>query len=95
MSAARQSWRTPVVALTGLIGACAVCCAGPLLAVLGGIGTAGLIGAFWLPALLLVAVLAGVGVAFELRRRRRAAACQPAQVGPVDLDTPTMINHDH
>ncbi|MGP4087586.1 hypothetical protein [Streptomyces sp. KR55] len=33
------------------LAACAVCCAGPLLAVLGGIGITSAIGALWMPVL--------------------------------------------
>lgn len=69
------------------IGACAVCCAGPLLALLGAIGVGSLIGALWVPALLVLAALAGAGV--WLLRARRARACARTPV-PVDLGMPTL-----
>lgn len=94
MSAARPSWRAPAVALAGLVGACAICCAGPLLAVLGGIGIASMVGAFWLPALLVVAALATLGILIEVRRRRHASAC-PSRTGPIDLAAPTLRSRDH
>ncbi|PYE11742.1 mercuric ion transport protein [Williamsia limnetica] len=92
MSAPGKSWRGPGAALAALVGACAVCCAGPLLAVLGGIGAAGLLGSLWVPALLTVVAIAAVGILVALRKRRRAS-CRVAQAGPVDLDLPTL-GHD-
>ncbi|MGP4012492.1 hypothetical protein [Streptomyces sp. 4N124] len=70
------------------VAACAVCCAGPLLAVLGGIGVTSAIGALWVPVLAVLAVAAGLGVLL-LRRRRRTAACRivPAVA---DLGMPTV-----
>lgn len=70
------------------LAACAVCCAGPILAVLGGIGATSAIGAFWVPALALLAVAAGLGF-LVIRRRRRTASCRtaPAQA---DLGLPTL-----
>ncbi|MFE7358053.1 hypothetical protein ACFU8Q_34230 [Streptomyces sp. NPDC057543] len=68
--------------------ACAVCCAGPLLALLGGIGAASALASLWIPALAVVAVAAAVG-AYVLRRRRRAAACKTT-AGPVDLGLPAV-----
>lgn len=94
MSVPRRSWRTPSAAVAAVVGACALCCAGPLLAILGGLGIAGLLGAFWLRALLIVTVLAVVGGALLALRRRRAGACTWAQVGPVDLATPTVFTRD-
>ncbi|MGW3457999.1 hypothetical protein ACWDRL_31525 [Streptomyces albidoflavus] len=70
------------------VAACAVCCAGPLLAVLGGIGVTSAIGALWLPVLAVLAVAAGLGI-LVVRRRRRTASCRtaPAQA---DLGMPTL-----
>ncbi|MGW3661027.1 hypothetical protein ACWD6R_37725 [Streptomyces sp. NPDC005151] len=80
-------WGTALAGLAALA-ACAVCCAGPLLAVLGGIGLTSAVGAFWMPALAVVA--AGAGISFVLvRRRRRAVACSTGDEGPVDLGMPT------
>jgi len=55
--------------------ACAACCAGPLLAIVGSVGAASLLGAYWVPGLLVVAVLAGIVVTVLLVRRHRAKAC--------------------
>ena len=68
------------------VGACAVCCAGPVLAVLGGLSIASLAGAVWVPALALVAALALLGVVWVLRKRRRGTCATPA--GPVELGMP-------
>ncbi|WP_328828831.1 hypothetical protein OHT77_14685 [Streptomyces sp. NBC_00252] len=74
------------------VAACAVCCAGPLLAVLGGIGAASFIGAIWIPGLAVVAVAAASAAVWVQRRRKRASACQTGP-GPVDVDMPTGIPH--
>jgi hypothetical protein len=68
------------------VGACAVCCAGPVLAVLGGLSIASLAGAVWIPALAVVAVIALAGVVWGLRKRRRATCATPS--GTVDLGMP-------
>jgi nitrate/nitrite transporter NarK len=65
------------------IGACAVCCAGPVLAVLGGLSIASLAGAVWIPALAVVAVIAFVGMVWVLRRRRRATGPQRLLTNPL------------
>lgn len=66
--------------------ACAACCAGPLLAVVGSVGAASLLGAYWIPGLLVVAMLAGVVVTILLVRRHRAKACRlPATRVDVDI----------
>jgi hypothetical protein len=70
-----------------VIGACAVCCAGPILAVLGGLSVASVIGAVWIPALPVVAVAALAGVVWIVRRRRNANTCQPSSA-PLDLGMP-------
>ncbi|WP_327370703.1 hypothetical protein [Streptomyces sp. NBC_01217] len=75
------------------VAACAVCCAGPLLAVLGGIGAASVIGAIWIPALAVVAVAAVVAALWLHRRRQKASACRSGP-GPVDVDMPTRIPSD-
>ncbi|WP_326793831.1 hypothetical protein OHA79_51305 (plasmid) [Streptomyces sp. NBC_00841] len=76
-----------------VVAACAVCCAGPLLAVLGGIGAASVIGAIWIPALAVVAVAAVVAALWVHRRRRQASACRSGP-GPVDVAMPTRIPSD-
>ncbi|PYC87668.1 hypothetical protein C7C46_03600 [Streptomyces tateyamensis] len=67
-----------------------MCCAGPLLAVLGAVGAASAIGALWLPGLafLAAAALAAL-VVVRGRRRRRAAACSTAPAA-VDLGMPAL-----
>lgn len=74
------------------VAACAVCCAGPLLAVLGGIGAASVIGAIWIPALAVVTVAVASAAVWVQRRRKRASACH-TRPGPVDVDMPTRISH--
>ncbi|MCZ4507431.1 hypothetical protein O3Q52_04245 [Streptomyces sp. ActVer] len=74
------------------VAACAVCCVGPLLAVLGGIGAASVIGAIWIPALAVVAVLAASAAVWVHRRRKRTSACQTGP-GPVDVGMPTRVPH--
>ena len=64
-----------------------VCCAGPLLALLGGLGAASEVEAIWVPALALLAVVAVVALVV-VRRRRRVSACASAP-GPVELGLPT------
>lgn len=64
-----------IAAITAAILACAACCAGPLLAVVGGIGAASAFGAYWIPALAIIAVAAGLVVTVLLVRRHRAKAC--------------------
>jgi len=71
------------------LGFCAACCAGPVLALLGGIGAGVAVAAVWMPALAVVTVAAGLGV-FAVRRRRRRATCRPGQAGVVDLGMPTL-----
>jgi hypothetical protein len=66
------------------------CCAGPLLAVVGGLGVVSAVGAVWVPALAVVsvAVVVGVvGVGWGWRRRWRAAACG-TDAGVVALGLP-------
>ncbi|MGC4983851.1 hypothetical protein ACLQ18_24970 [Streptomyces sp. DT193] len=73
------------------IAACAVCCAGPILVVLGGIGVTSAIGALWMPALVALAVAAGLGVLVVRRRTTRAACRRGAAVA--DLGMPTVGPH--
>ncbi|WP_460650003.1 hypothetical protein [Kribbella endophytica] len=81
----RRGWGL-VGAVAAALGACAVCCAGPLLAVLGGLSIASLAASVWVPALAVVAVVAGGVIVVVLRRRRRASCAVPAQT--VDLGLP-------
>ncbi|MFD4764233.1 hypothetical protein ACFWOJ_37090 [Streptomyces sp. NPDC058439] len=82
-----RPWGTVGAGLAA-VAACAVCCAGPLLALLGGIGAASALASFWVPALAVVTGAATVG-AYVLHRRRRAAACETT-AGPVDLGLPAV-----
>ncbi|WP_328688120.1 hypothetical protein OHA74_53140 [Streptomyces phaeochromogenes] len=70
------------------VAACAVCCAGPLLAVLGGAGFASALGALWMPVLAVLAVAAGLGMLL-IRQRHRNAACTTAPA-LADLGMPTI-----
>ncbi|MGW5276936.1 hypothetical protein ACWEQP_31240 [Streptomyces sp. NPDC004044] len=80
-------WSTVLAGLAA-VAACAVCCAGPLLAVLGGIGLTSAVLAFWIPALAVSAAVAGLAFVL-IRRRRRSAACSTDEKGLVDLGMPT------
>ncbi|WP_264927278.1 hypothetical protein [Streptomyces sp. A012304] len=75
----------------GALAACAVCCAGPLLALLGGVGLASAVAAVWVPALAAVAVAAVLALVL-LRRRRRSASCRSGDPGPVDLGMPAVAD---
>ncbi|MGW5153184.1 hypothetical protein [Rhodococcus koreensis] len=88
-SSVSRPW-APVAAAGAAVAACAVCCAGPLLTLLAGIGVVSAGAALWMPALATVAVAAGLG-AVIVRRRRRRACRTPA--GPVDLNIPTLAIH--
>jgi hypothetical protein len=76
-----RPWST-IGGVAAAVGACAVCCAGPLVAVLGAVAAAGGLAAVWVPVLAVVAVAALVG-AFVVRRRRpvgvAVAAGRPAR----------------
>lgn len=80
-----------VVAGIAAVGACAVCCAGPLLAFFGGLSLVSLAASIWVPALALVAVAALAGAVWILRRRR-TSSCRIGDgdaAGPVELGMPT------
>lgn len=87
-----RPWGTVGAGLAA-VAACAVCCAGPLLALLGGISAASALVSLWIPALAVVAGAAAAG-AYVLDRRRRVAACQTT-TGPVDLGLPTVGTAPH
>ena len=81
--------RGGVVALWGAaLAACAVCCAGPVLAVLAAVGVSAGVAAAAVPALAVVA-LAAFGGVWWLRRRARAR-CAVAAAGSQDLGLPTV-----
>lgn len=62
--------------------ACVACCAGPLLAVLGGLSIAGLAGTLLIGSAGLL-IAAGAAAGFLLVRRRRRSACTVAPDEPV------------
>lgn len=73
----------------GIVGlgavACAACCAGPLLAILGGLSLAGLASTLLVGAVGL-AVFVAAGVAYiVVRRQRQAAVCAPPPTEPVPV----------
>lgn len=59
----RRSTGGSLTAVTAFVVACAVCYAGPLLAVVAGLGLTSAIGALWVPALALV-TMASVATAW-------------------------------
>lgn len=68
--------------------ACAACCAGPLIAVVGSVGAASLLGAYWVPGLFVVVAAAAAVLGVLLARRRRANACTvPAGQRTIELQT--------
>jgi membrane protein implicated in regulation of membrane protease activity len=76
----RPGSRRSTVAGVGVVAAaCAVCCAGPLLAIVGGVSALGAAAAFLLwPAVgVRLAAVAAVVALLVVRRRRRAAGCRP------------------
>jgi hypothetical protein len=82
--------RTAGFSLLGIgAAACAACCAGPILAFLGGLSLAGLASTLVFGTVgLVVAVGAAVAALFVLRRRRRSASCGIDQA-PVPLAPPS------
>jgi hypothetical protein len=66
-----------LTAVTAFVVACAVCCAGPLLAVVAGLSLTTAIGALWVPGLALVTI-ASVATAWWLRARSEARCAQPS-----------------
>ncbi|MDF2508252.1 MAG: hypothetical protein K0Q52_2111 [Microbacterium sp.] len=82
----RKSIASAVAAVGAAVLACAACCAGPLLAIIGSVGGASLLGSYWIPGLLVIALLAGIVVTMLLVRRHRAKACRlPAAPVAVDI----------
>jgi hypothetical protein len=68
--------------------ACVACCAGPILAFLGGLGIAGLASTLLIgTAGLLIAAAAGIALVV-VRRRRRAGCAVPPHTGPVEIAEP-------
>ena len=67
--------------------ACAVCCAAPIVGVLGLAGAAATAVTIAFAGLAFALVVAGTGLVLTLMRRRteRAQPCSPAEDGPVDV----------
>jgi hypothetical protein len=81
--------RTAGFSLLGIgAAACAACCAGPMLAFLGGLSLAGLVSTLVFGTVGLL-VAAGAAVAAQLvLRRRRGSSCDPDQA-PVPVASPS------
>jgi len=89
-----KPWTT-VATGAAAIGACAVCCAGPILTFFGGLSIVSLAGAIWIPAVAIVAVAALAGAVWILRRRK-ASSCRTAftdNSAPVDVGMPAPAAH--
>ena len=88
MTRDRKSIASTAAVVGAAVLACAACCAGPLLAIVGSVGAASLLGAYWIPGLLVVAVLAGIVVTVLMVRRHRAKACRlPSSRVDVDIQS--------
>ncbi len=72
--------------------ACAACCAGPLLAFLGGLAIAGTVGTIVIGTAVLL--VAAVGAAAFSVLRRRPVRCAPAPVDPVAVASPGKAQFD-
>jgi len=85
-SGLRRSWLGVGIAIL----ACAACCVGPLVALLGGVGIAAALGAWFVPVLIVLAIaaLSAAGAVWWVRRRRRAAC--PAPTPLADLGIPSV-----
>ncbi|MFC9552227.1 hypothetical protein ACFTWF_15360 [Rhodococcus sp. NPDC056960] len=71
------------------VGACSLCCARPVLTALGGLSVLSAVGAVWVPALTVAAILAVLMLLAVVRRRRASTSCEVAS-SPVDLEMPTV-----
>jgi Flp pilus assembly protein TadB len=87
----RTKRRTTTVTASAAAIACMACCAGPVLAVLGGLTIASIAAAVWIPPLSALAIAAATATIWVLRRRRTVARHSPDAVLPatVDLGMPT------
>jgi hypothetical protein len=70
--------------------ACAACCTGPIIGLLGSIGIASAVGAVFVPVLILLVVLAGAAGAWLLVRRRRTSAASAASSDPTERGLPAI-----
>ncbi len=83
----QRRWLLPVgVAALG----CAACCIGPILGVLGGIAAASTVGAVFVPALIVLAVLAVIAAGLLLRARHASAAAGDRTGRTVELGVPDV-----
>jgi hypothetical protein len=86
VSNAKLSKRSTVGFVGAGLLACAACCAGPLLAIAGGVGIASAVGAVWVPILSVAAALAAIALTVLLVRRHRATTCDvPAATSPASV----------
>lgn len=69
--------------------ACVGCCAGPILAFLGGVGLIGAASTTVIGSAGLLIAAAAWMVLLVVRRRRRASSCAVSPVEPVPVATPT------
>jgi hypothetical protein len=67
--------------------ACVACCAGPILAFLGGVAALGVVGTFIFGAGTLVVAAVVIGSVVMVRWRRRAITCRTMSA-PVAVDAP-------
>jgi hypothetical protein len=92
--ASRAGRGGPVALWSVALAACAVCCAGPLLAVLAAVGVTASVAARAVPALAVVALAAFASV-YWVRRRAQARCAVPATpLGPVEVTAPTLRQSD-
>jgi hypothetical protein len=75
---------------TTLVAMCAVCCAGPLLAVLTAVGLTAGVAALFIPALAVVAVAAGSAVWWLRRSSSRRTALTKQSPGRVVIAVPAV-----
>jgi hypothetical protein len=73
--------------------ACVACCAGPILAFLGGLSLAGL-ASTWLIGGAGLLIAAGAALGFLLVRRRRRSACAVTPEGPVPVELTVRSSAD-
>lgn len=85
--------RSPLGVLGVGVAACAACCAGPLLAFLGGATIAGLAGTVFVRATgVVVAMLAAIAFV-TVRRRQQQSACATGESVPVTISVrPRRVN---
>jgi hypothetical protein len=82
---------TTIATGAAAVGACAVCCAGPILAFFGGLSIVSFAASIWVPAVAIVGLATPAGAVLILRRRHNCNchASGAERPGPVDLGMPT------